>query len=158
MRLALRPIIFAAIAALLCAPAAIAQDQDVPYWATIHAETVNMRVGPGQGYPIDWVYRRPGLPVKVVRVMQGWRLVRDPEGAQGWMVGRLLSRERGAIVVGEGETALRDAPSADSAVRWRVEPGVVGRLGDCDTGWCELDVAGRRGWILEARIWGSGEP
>jgi SH3-like domain-containing protein len=142
---------------LTSAPAG-AQEREVPYWASIQAETVNMRVGPGPAYPIEWVYRRPGLPVKVIRVMQGWRLVRDPEGAQGWIVGRLLTRERGAIVVGEGLAELRAEPDVGSALRWRVEPGVVGRLGECQDGWCELDVGGRAGWIEQNRIWGAGEP
>lgn len=146
------------LATLLGAASAWAQDQEVPYWASIRVEPVNMRVGPGAGYPVEWVYRRPGLPVKVVRVMQGWRLVRDPDGAQGWIVGRLLTRERGAIVVGEGLTELRKEPAPGSAVRWRVEPGVVGRLGDCEPDWCEFEVAGRRGWIALARIWGAGAP
>ena len=144
--------------ALLAASPASAQERDVPYWASIRVEPVNMRVGPGPAYRVEWIYRRPGLPVKVVRVMQGWRLVRDPDGAQGWIAGRLLSRDRGAIVVGEGLAELREAPSPSGTVRWRVEPGVVGSLGECRGGWCEFDVTGRGGWIVQARIWGAGEP
>ena len=135
-----------------------AQERAVPYWASIRADTVNMRVGPGTDYPIDWIYRRPGLPVKVVRVMQGWRLVRDPDGTQGWIVGRLLTRERGALVVGEDLAPMRARPSAEAELLWNVEPGVVGMLGDCENGWCEFDVGGRSGWIEAARIWGDGEP
>ena len=76
-----------------------AQDRDVPYWATIRASELNMRVGPSADYRIDWVYHRPGLPVKVVRLMEGWRLIEDPDGARGWVVARLLSPDRGAIVI-----------------------------------------------------------
>ena len=97
--------------ALLClaAPAA-AQDREVPYWATLRAEEVNMRVGPSEAYPIEWVYRRPGLPVKVLRVNQGWRLVEDPDGERGWIVARLLDPDRGAIVVGDGLAEMRAEP------------------------------------------------
>jgi len=137
---------------------ASAQDQEVPYWASIRAEKVNMRVGPGVSFPIDWIYQRPGLPVKVVRVMQGWRLVRDPGGVQGWIVGRLLTRERGAIVIGEEPTEIRAEPSDSAEISWRVEPGVVGQLGDCDDRWCEFAVAGRSGWIAMSSIWGAGDP
>ena len=141
----------------IAAPAA-AQDREVPYWATLRAEEVNMRVGPSEAYPIEWVYRRAGLPVKVVRVMQGWRLVEDPDGERGWIVARLLDPDRGAIVVGEGLAELRAMPEAGAQVRWRAEPGVVGALGDCRDGWCELDVAGRKGWAPAERLWGAGEP
>ena len=117
-----------------------------------------MRVGPSEAYPIEWVYRRPGLPVKVVRVNQGWRLVEDPDGERGWIVARLLDPDRGAIVVGDGLAEMRAAPEATANVLWRAEPGVVGELGDCEAGWCELDVAGREGWVRAERLWGAGEP
>lgn len=141
----------------LAGPAS-AQDRDVPYWATIRASVLNLRVGPSADYKIDWVYRRPGLPVKVLRLMEGWRLVEDPDGAKGWVVARLLSPDRGAIVIGEGLADLREGDSADAALKWRVEPGVVGVLGDCDDGWCEFAVGERRGFIPEDRLWGAGEP
>jgi len=148
---------FAFALAVVAAPAA-AQDREVPYWATLRAEEVNMRVGPSEAYPIEWVYRRQGLPVKVVRVMQGWRLVEDPDGERGWIVARLLDPDRGAIVVGDGLAELRTAPEADARVQWRAEPGVVGALGECDEGWCRLDVGGRKGWVRAERLWGVGEP
>ncbi|WP_370188065.1 SH3 domain-containing protein [Qipengyuania sp.] len=141
----------------LAAPAG-AQDRDVPYWATIRASVLNLRVGPSADYKIDWVYRRPGLPVKVIRLMEGWRLIEDPDGARGWVVARLLSPDRGAIVIGEGLAAMRAGASADAALKWQVEPGVVGVLGDCDDGWCEFAVENRRGYVLESRLWGVGEP
>ena len=135
-----------------------AQEREVPYWATIRATKLNMRVGPSADYRIDWVYRRPGLPVKVVRLMEGWRLIEDPDGARGWVVARLLSPDRGAIVTGTTNTELRDDASGDAGIKWRLEPGVVGTLGDCDDGWCEFVVGKRRGYILASRLWGAGKP
>lgn len=143
--------------AVFATPAA-SQGREVPYWATLRATEVNMRVGPSEAFPIEWVYRRVGLPVKVVRVREGWRLVQDPDGERGWIAARLLNPERGAIVIGEGLANLREAPGAGSRVLWRAEPGVVGRLGRCDDGECELDVGGRKGWVSAARLWGAGEP
>src|SRR3546814_19249230 len=43
-----------------------AQSREVPYWASLRAEVVNMRVGPSQDYRIEWVYRRQGLPVQAI--------------------------------------------------------------------------------------------
>ena len=141
----------------LAAPAA-AQDREVPYWATLRATEVNMRVGPSEAYPIAWVYRRQGLPVKVLRVREGWRLVQDPGGERGWIVARLLDPERGAIVIGTGLAAMREEPDGGSRVLWRAEPGVVGALGNCEDGWCEFDVGGREGWVRAERLGGAGEP
>jgi SH3-like domain-containing protein len=143
---------------LAFAAPAWAQDGKVPYWASLRVETANMRVGPSESYPIDWVYKRKGLPVKVVRLMQGWRLVVDPDGTQGWINARMLTLERTAVVVGEGLAAIRAEPSAAAALRWNAEPGVIGKLGSCESEWCQIDVGGRRGWIEASRIWGDGDP
>jgi len=137
---------------------ATAQNRDTPYWATIRVDELNMRVGPSQDYKIDWVYRRKGLPVRVVRVMEGWRLIQDPDGAQGWVVARLLSPDRGAIVIGKGLAAVRADPTASAQLKWNAEPGVVAGLGKCEAGWCEVDIAGREGWMEQNRLWGAGEP
>ena len=117
-----------------------------------------MRVGPSQEYRIDWVYKRKGLPVKVLRVREGWRLVEDPAGDKGWIAARLLSRTRGAIVTGEGLAEMRDAAKVGSALKWKLEPGVVGKLGDCEANWCEFSVGKRSGFVEANRLWGAGEP
>lgn len=152
----LRPLVVL-LAFALAAPAS-AQERDTPYWASLRATVANLRVGPSENFPIDWVYKRQGLPVKVVRVMEGWRLVVDPDGTQGWFYAPLLSPDRTAIVTGKGLAAIRADAAASAVLKWNAEPGVVGKLGECRDGWCEFDVEGRRGWIDAERLWGDGEP
>jgi SH3-like domain-containing protein len=152
------PLILLAITLGSAAVPAFGQEREVPYWASIRAESVNMRVGPSVDFPIEWVYRRQGLPVKVVRLNQGWRLVEDPDGTRGWIVARLLSPDRSAIVIGEAPAQMRAEPGEDGELRWRLEPGVVGRLGSCQEAWCELDVEGHRGWVPRSQLWGDGDP
>lgn len=143
----------------LAAVAAGAQDnQELPYWASITAEEANMRAGPGESFPISWVYRRPGLPVKVIRFHQGWRFVEEPDGTRGWLFSALLSRQRTALVVGDGLAPMRESGAAGARLRWNLEPGVVGELGECEAGWCALDVRGHRGFVAQDRLWGAGEP
>lgn len=143
--------------ALVAAPVA-AQRSDVPYWASISAEKANMRVGPATSYRIEWVYKRPQLPVKVVRREEGWRLVEDPDGARGWMLGRFLSRERTAMVNGDDLADFRDGPLPDAHLYWRLEPGVIGKLGDCKADWCEFELNNRKGYVPADSLWGLGEP
>jgi SH3-like domain-containing protein len=135
-----------------------AQDVDLPYWASITAEEARMRVGPGEQFQIEWLYNRPGLPVKVVRYHQGWRLIEEQDGTRGWMFSSLLSRQRTAVVIGEGPTPMRATASPDGRLRWSLEPGVVGKLGECEAGWCALDIEGHRGFVEESRLWGVGDP
>jgi len=132
-----------------------AQERTLPYWASLRYEKVNMRVGPSNEYPITWVYLRKGLPVKVVRLREGWRLVEDNEGAQGWIAASQLDPARGGLVIGKGLAEVRAEATEASAIKWRAEPGVIARVKACAKGWCEVDIGGRKGWMSAARLWGS---
>jgi SH3-like domain-containing protein len=146
------------LSAALVAIPATAQEREVPYWVSLRSDEVNMRRGPSEEYPIEWVFRRAQLPMKVVRVHEGWRLVQDPDGEEGWISASLLRLDRTALVTGEELAAMRDAPADNGRLLWNAEPGVIGVLGECEAGWCEFDVEGREGWINADRIWGEGEP
>ena len=133
-----------------------ARAADLPYWASLTADVVNMRVGPARDYKIVWVYKRKLVPLKVIRLHEGWRLVEDSDGARGWVLARFLSRKQTAIVQ-KATAEMRDKPGA-GRLMWRAEPGVVGRVGKCESGWCKFDVGGRAARISAAAIWGEGEP
>lgn len=135
-----------------------AQDSAVPYWASLSSDEVNLRVGPGSHYRIQWVYRREGLPVRVIRLTEDWRYIEDPDGVRGWVSRSLLTRDRGAIVIGEGLAPIRSEADPSGRLRWQAEPGVSGALGTCRDNWCQIDIGGRSGWIEAARLWGDGEP
>ncbi|HWW56049.1 MAG TPA: SH3 domain-containing protein [Sphingopyxis sp.] len=126
----------------------------LPYWASISVDEARMRKGPSPDVPVIWEYRRKDLPVKVIARFETWRKIEDPDGTQGWMAARLLSRTRTAIVTGEIRP-MRDDASLSAAVAFRAEPGVVGRITDCKDGWCRFEVKGRKGWIQTDHIWGD---
>lgn len=112
-----------------------------------------MRTGPGRNYPASWLYQRRNLPLKVLDVYGEWRKVEDPSGIQGWLLRNLLDERRTAIVVG-GIAELRSAPQSDAHLNWRAEPGVVGVISKCASGWCRFDVNGRSGYVQQSGIWG----
>lgn len=142
--------------ALLAGAQLLAQSQQkVPYWASIEEAEARMRTGPSVEFPVIWVYKRQNLPVKVVAVHSVWRKVEDHEGDQGWMHVRLLSPKRTAVVIGSGIGALREAPVESARIAWRVEPGVVGLIDECEKGWCRFENAGRSGYIEDGRLWGE---
>lgn len=127
-----------------------------PYWASISANEARMRVGPSLDYPSNWVYRRRDLPVKVVQILGNWRKIEDPSGTQGWMHVRLLS-DTATAMISVAQADMRDKPSDDARLLYRVEKGVVGRVGDCDDGWCVFDVTGQRGFVRISALWGAAE-
>jgi len=151
-RLFLAPVL--ALAALAQSGAEAQRERQPPYWVSITSSDALMRSGPGQTYPAVWRYVRRGLPLRVVATHPSWRKVQDPEGATGWMMVRLLGDVRTALVTGADPRPLHESPDPSSRVRYRAEPGVVGRIEGCAGGWCELDVAGRRGFVRSEHIWG----
>jgi SH3-like domain-containing protein len=150
-----------AIAALLLSllaaafPVAAAEEgaAKLPRFASLRSDDVNLRVGPGENYPIEWVYKRKDLPVEILRQFQNWRQVRDWQGTEGWVYERMLGSRRAVIVTG-ATRALHEAPAANSAVVARAEPGVVARLLQCRGAWCRIAADGHSGWVARGQIWG----
>lgn len=129
----------------------------LPYWASLNAGEVMMRKGPGRNFPAEWLYKRKGLPVKVVKTYKAdqaeWRRIQDPDGAEGWVQANLLTETRSGLVTGDVRPMF-EKPDARSTMVWRAEPGVVGRISQCANGWCLFDVSGRAGYIEVASIFG----
>ncbi|MCM8557301.1 SH3 domain-containing protein [Sphingomicrobium sediminis] len=147
--------VVAGLLAVTLASTALAQDErEVPYWASISSGQVNMRTGPGEKYPAIWFFQRRDLPIKVVQRYDNWRKVEDPDGVQGWMAVAFLADRRTGMVNSSIPAAIRSGPDADDPVRYRAEPGVVGRLEECNGTRCLIRVGEREGWIDQGDLWG----
>jgi SH3-like domain-containing protein len=143
--------------ALLSAPAA-AQDKQPPYWASIASGQAMTHAGPGRNYPNVWLYQRRDLPVRVVKKYQTWRLIQDPDGAQGWMLVTMLSDRRTAMVKPGDPRPIRGDRSDGAKVRYMAQPGVVGRIDKCKgDGWCRIEIGRHEGYIRTADVWGVSD-
>ena len=78
---------------------------------------------------------------------RGW------QGTEGWVHQAMLSGRRTAIVT-TGRRAIRVEPARDARIVAEIEERVVGRLLACRPLWCRIEIAGLRGWIRRAVIWG----
>jgi SH3-like domain-containing protein len=130
------------------------QEREPPYWASISSTQAMMRVGPGRNYRATWLYVRPDLPIRVIQVYPNWRKVQDPDGTTGWMLRNLLSDTRTAIVRGTEPVPMYEERDEGSAMPFRAQPGVVGRISNCGNGWCRLQVGDRAGYIRVQHLWG----
>jgi len=148
-----RGLFTAFLIAAIATPAA-AQEKQPPYWASIASGQAMTRTGPGKNYPGVWLYQRRDLPVRVVKKYEHWRLVQDPDGAQGWMLVSLLSDRRTAIVKPGEPRQIRLKPDVGAKVRYMVEQGAVGRIDKCSAGWCRIEIGKRGGYIRAADLWG----
>jgi SH3-like domain-containing protein len=140
--------------AMVANPVAAAEKNlPVPRFVTLRSEQVNVRTGPGERYPIEWVFSRKDLPVEIVAEFDIWRKIRDAEGTEGWVHQRMLSGKRSVIVEG-AVRALHRKPSESADVVARAEPGVVAKLLECDPQWCRVEASGVSGWLKRDEIWG----
>jgi SH3-like domain-containing protein len=127
----------------------------LPRWASLKADEVNLRTGPGTRYPIDWVYHRVNLPVQIEREFEVWRLIEDQDGVKGWVHQATLTGRRTFVVKGE-EQVLRRTAAPTAAPVARLKPGVVGQIRACDAkaDWCEVQVSDYRGFLRRADLYG----
>lgn len=147
-----------AIGLLFAAGPAVAQSETglpLPRFVSLRADAVNLRTGPGRRYPIDWVYTRADLPIKIVAEFEGWRQVRTQHGVSGWIHKSLLSGKRTVSVAGREDKIYRE-PSKGAQIAAFVEPGVIASLLGCEEGWCRITVDSHRitGWMPQDVLWG----
>lgn len=132
----------------------------LPRFVSLKANRVNVRRGPGFDHGIEWVFLRAGLPVEIIAEFDTWRRIRDSEGAEGWVLGSLLSGRRTALVAPwlKGESAktfpLRADNDSDARVVSRVGPSVLVDIMSCGGQWCDVATRGIRGWIRQDSLWG----
>ena len=129
----------------------------IPRFVSLRADAVNLRVGPGDQYPIQWVYHRVGLPVEVLREFDVWRLVVDSDGTEGWIHEATLVGTRHFVVNGASPVTLFHSPSDQSDPTAQLMPGVIGLIQRCDAGadWCRVHVDHLGGWLQRSAFWGS---
>jgi SH3-like domain-containing protein len=142
---------------LLVSAPALAQEKQPPYWASLASGQAMTHTGPGRNYPNVWLYQRRDLPVRVVKKYQTWRLIQDPDGAQGWMLVSMLSDRRTAMVRPGDPRPIFADPNDGATVRYRVEAGAVGQIGKCKgDGWCRIEIGKKEGFIRTSDLWGVG--
>ncbi|MGY8985008.1 MAG: SH3 domain-containing protein [Sphingomonadales bacterium] len=145
----------------------------LPRFVSLSAGEANLRTGPGDRYPILWVYVKRGIPLEIIAEYNVWRRVRDSEGTTGWMHSALLSGTRFSLITGSIRTVYAN-PSVSSKPVLRVEPNVISSIKSCKNGWCFINITsglifltiskglervtiskGLEGWIPQEHIWGT---
>ncbi|MCT8999147.1 SH3 domain-containing protein [Chelativorans intermedius] len=131
----------------------------LPRFVSLKAGRVNMRVGPGTDYAVEWLYLREGLPMEVIQEYDSWRRVRDAEGAEGWIHSALLSGRRTGLVAPwlkdrQASVPLHARPDEGARRIAEVEPGALGQVESCDGTWCRMRFASLEGWMSQSLIWG----
>ncbi len=128
----------------------------LPRFASLRANEVNLRTGPGTRYPIEWVFVKEGLPIEITAEYDVWRRVRDQTGTTGWVHKSTLSGRRTLIVTGGGRN-LYKKPDVASPIMAHVQQDAVGRLFSCTRSWCEVSFEKIAGYMKKEEFWGVYE-
>ena len=131
--------------------------EPVPRFVTLRADTVNLRTGPGNRYPIEFVYHRKGYPLEIVAEFDQWRKVRDWQGTEGWVHQRMVTGTRAVVIQGTQRVLRKDADAGAAPVA-KLDPGVIAHLLECRAAWCRIEIANGtsdvKGWLGRTDIWG----
>lgn len=125
----------------------------LPRYVSLRSDKINVRRGPGLDYRKDWVFRRAGLPVKIIDEYGDWRRIVDKDDAGGWVYHAMLTGRRTVLILEDG-TVLRDQPNDSARAKARAEQGVVARLQSCGPDWCRIEADSYEGWVPRSAIWG----
>ena len=128
-------------------------ESKLPRFVSLRSDQVNLRVGPGENYPIQWVLTRKEMPVEIIKEFEHWRKIHDWQGTEGWVHERMVWGKRSVAIKG-GIRALHRLPDPASEVVARAEPGVFAHLIECRGAWCRIEAAGISGWVLRSDVWG----
>jgi SH3-like domain-containing protein len=143
-----------AIALAIAMPARAAEKSlPVPRFVALRSDQINLRTGPGERYPIEWVLTRRNMPVEIVAEFDNWRKIRDFDGTTGWVQERMVTGRRN-VIVRDQVRSLRDKPANDAAIVARAEAGVIAKLLECNPDWCRIEANGVAGWLKRDEIWG----
>lgn len=129
----------------------------LPRFVSLRSDQVYVRSGPGQKYPVQWVFKKSALPVEIILEYDVWRKIRDVEGQVGWIHKSLLSGRRSAFVKGKQLAPIYKKMSKNSQVMAKLEPKVLVSVAECTSEWCFVNASGYKGWIDKTHLWGVYE-
>lgn len=131
---------------------AVPAGKQFPRYATLKNGDVNVRSGPGNEYPILWIYQRAGYPVQLLARYDNYYKVKDAEAEEGWVYVGMVSAQKGGLVVGAQPAMLYRKDDVASPMVAKLAPGVVVNLDRCEGALCKVETGGYKGWVEKARL------
>jgi SH3-like domain-containing protein len=125
----------------------------LPRFASLRTNEVNVRTGPGVKYPLEWIFIRKDLPVKITAEFEHWRQIKDWQGNEGWVHKVMLSGHR-TILFTDKSTPLFAQPNEEAKIIVLVETNIIANFKGCESDWCQVQVQNFKGWVQKHRVWG----
>ncbi len=127
----------------------------VPFFASINSNKVNVRTGPGLDYPIIWTYEKRNVPIKVLDVYGTWYKIQDLDGGLGWIY-KNLTKKNSYIISKDDNVAIYKKADTNSKKVGSLGKNAVLRYKDCDKqqDFCYIKLKSVKGYIEKQNIWG----
>ena len=127
-----------------------------PYFSSLKAAEINLRTGPGERFPIQWVYTQRGLPVEVIDEFDVWLKIKEQDGTQGWVHKNMLSSRRTALTPPDQTTSVYKKKSLASPVIAVLKGEFIVNLLSCPKTetFCLIQVQDVKGWVQRKSLWG----
>ncbi|MBH87784.1 MAG: hypothetical protein CMJ12_01340 [Pelagibacterales bacterium] len=123
---------------------------------SLKSDNANMRVGPGKRFEILWNFKKPGLPVKILKKFEQWYEVETPDGSIGWMWGKLLSNKQKTVLFKKKES-LYERDNIESNIIAYVNKNAILKLYFCKNNWCKVESKEHKikGFVKIDNLWGA---
>ena len=117
----------------------------------------NLRAGPGQQYPINWVLKYPNLPVKVLEKNSAYTKVELYDGTKGWVWNATTSKKKYYIVI--EDSYIIDKKQKKIA---QVKKNVLLEQIKCtefieEQEYCKVSKDNIKGYLHKKSIWGFSD-
>ena len=125
----------------------LAEDSD-NIWGSLKYSKTYLRTGPSKDNKVMWVYKKKGLPVKVIRTKGDWKEVTLPKNQKGWINSSQFSKRRTVLIrdhISETEKVLKNHKPLSIKDRNKnpiayVHKGVIIKLISCSNELCEVEI------------------
>lgn len=130
-----------------------------PRFAAIRSNKVNLHVGPGMQYPVEWVLVYKNLPVLIITEFEDWRRIKLYDGTVGWVHKSLLTSKKKMTLI-TTDTQLKIKPKKQSKTIATLCKGVVAEMLKHRNKWMKIQIrlddhSKIFGWIPEEDLWNA---
>lgn len=139
-----------------CQAAPVKSDLPIPRFACLRSNKVNMHVGPGVKYPVEWTFVCKSMPLMITAEFEQWRRVKAIDGTVGWIHKSMLSSKKNKIL--EQDTAMYTRASKNSKKIANLSKWVVVDVLKSSKSWSKVSTKtddGLKiiGWVKNNSFW-----
>ena len=151
---------FAAFLLCLLLPVIVHSQEQlaIPRFVSLKMGEVNLRTGPGERYPIKFVYKKKNYPMEIIDEHDLWRQVREIDGTTGWVHRRMLTGVRYVLLKKDSDVFKK--ADVSSKIKAYVTKDVLAKVEKCPdkNEFCELEFEHLdkklKGWVKRDSLFG----